>query len=132
MNIVVIDDSPDTVAMMRMLFEAQGHSVLVAFSGKSGIELACVAEPDLVIVDVGLPDIDGVEVVRSLQSIGAPGKCCFIVYTGRSDRETRLKAEQAGATHVFVKNHDISGLLKLINKWSVHKKLLANALTDGI
>lgn len=115
MNIVIVDDSPDTAEMLRMLFDLKGHSALVAFSGKSGIELACVAEPDLVIVDVGLPDMDGVEVVRSLHSICEHGKCRIVVYTGRSDYETRRRAEQAGAEHVFIKSHDISGLLAIAN-----------------
>jgi DNA-binding response OmpR family regulator len=116
MNIVIIDDSPDTAEMLRMLFEAQGHSVLVAFSGIIGMELACVAEPDLLIVDIGLPDIDGVEVIRSLRSICKPGKCCFVVYTGRGDSETRRRAEQAGAEHFYIKSHDIGGLLALIDQ----------------
>lgn len=116
MNIVVIDDSPDTAEMLRMLFEIQGHSVLVAFSGKSGMELACVAEPDLLIVDVGLPDMDGVDVISSLNSVCELGACCFVVYTGRNDTETRHRAEQAGVDHFFVKSHDISGLLEVIER----------------
>lgn len=116
MKIVVVEDSPDTAEMLRMLFEIQGHSVLLAFSGKSGIELACVAEPDLLIVNVDLPDINGVEVVRTLHSVCEPGACRIVVYTGRSDYETRLKAEQAGAEHVFVKSHDVSGLLAIVDR----------------
>lgn len=116
MNIVVVDDNPDTAEMLRMLFEAQGHSVLVAFSGISGIELACVAEPDLLIVDVGLPDIDGVEVIRSSHRVCEPGSCCFIVFTGRNDNEARRKAKEAGAAHTFVKSYDISEMLALIDQ----------------
>jgi DNA-binding response OmpR family regulator len=116
MNIVVVDNNPDIAEMLRMLLEIQGHSVLLAFSGKSGMELACVAEPDLLIVDVGLPDMDGVEVIRSLQSVCEPGSCCFVVYTGQNDIDTSHRAKQAGVDHIFVKSHDISGLLALIDQ----------------
>lgn len=116
MNIVVVDDSPDTAEMLRMLFEAQGHSVLIAFSGISGMELACVAEPDLLIVDVGLPDIDGLEVIRSLRSICQVDSCYFVVYSARDDIATRQRAREAGSQCFVVKGHDIEELVNVIQR----------------
>jgi len=111
MRILLIDDSADAMAMLAMLLEAQGHSVLAAFSGMSGIALALSADFDLAIVDLGLPDMDGIDVIKTLHHSCLDKGCRIFVYTGRSDSEARLEAEMAGAYHFFVKGGDIALLL---------------------
>lgn len=113
MKILLIDDSAAATEMLTVLLETQGHHVLFAFSGIAGIALAHAADPDLVIVDLGLPDIDGLEVIESLRS-NAPGRNCKIVaLTGRNGFESRQRAFEAGASSYFIKSDDISKLLSL-------------------
>lgn len=111
MRILLIDDNADATEMLAMLLEAQGHSVLVAFSGVSGIALALSADFDLAIVDLGLPDIDGIEVIETLHHSCLGKGCRIFAYTGRGDLETRREAVVAGASYYFVKGGDIAQLL---------------------
>lgn len=111
MRILLIEDSADATETLAMLLEAQGHSVLVAFSGLSGIALALSADFDLAIVDLGLPDIDGIEVVEVLHHFCANKSCRVFVLTGRADLATRTEAIIAGAYRFFVKGGDITQLL---------------------
>jgi two-component system CheB/CheR fusion protein len=111
MRILLIDDSVDATDMLAMLLEAQGHSVIVAFSGMSGIALGLSADFDLTIVDLGLPDIDGIEVIETLHHLCLGKSCQIFVYTCRGDLAARREAIVAGATCVFVKGGDIAELL---------------------
>lgn len=111
MRILLIDDSADATDMLATLLEAQGHTVLVAFSGVSGIALALSADFDLAIVDLGLPDMDGIEVIEALHRSCLDKDCRIFVYTGRSDAQTRREAVVAGASYFFVKGGDIAHLL---------------------
>ena len=116
MKILVIDDCADSAEMLGLLLEAHGHSVLLAFSGRSGIELAQVAEPDSVIIDLGLPDMDGIEVIRAVRLSVTVGKCKVLVVTGRGDLDARNEASEAGADCFFVKGGDLGGLLSLVDR----------------
>lgn len=116
MRILFIEDNVETTQMIRMLLEMQGHSVLISFSGSMGIELAAVAEPDLIIVDLGLPDIDGVDVIASVYATCRESNCTIATLTGKDDLESRRRASEAGASSYFVKSDDISKLLSLTGK----------------
>ena len=111
MKILLIDDSADATDMLAMLLEAQGHSVIVAFSGMSGIALGLSADFDLAIVDLGLPDMDGIEVIKTLHHSCLGKGCRIFVYTCRGDLEARREAMVAGATCFFVKGGYIAQLL---------------------
>src|SRR5206468_1578158 len=63
-RILVVEDNPDNREVMRILLETSGHEVHDAGDGVSGVELAVQLEPDTVLIDIGLPGIDGYEVAR--------------------------------------------------------------------
>lgn len=101
MKIVIVDDNADAAVMLSMLLELEGHSVLLAFSGNTGIDLIRAREPDVAIVDLGTPDIDGFEVIRTAKKALEPAKCEFLVLTGRVGPDSRQSAAEIGVEHFF-------------------------------
>ena len=74
MKILVIDDSPDALAVARIRLAQEGHEILCAGGGREGLEVAGREEPDLILLDVDMPDVDGFEVCRRLKADASP--CC--------------------------------------------------------
>ena len=67
-TILVVDDSPDTVEMVKVALEASGFSVNTASSGSEGLRKACESPPDLMILDIMMPEMNGFEVLEKLRS----------------------------------------------------------------
>lgn len=66
-NILYIEDNPDNMMLVKRALESRGYTLLEAFNGLSGVEMAESKEVDLVLLDINLPDIDGYEVARRLR-----------------------------------------------------------------
>lgn len=115
-NILIVEDDVDCAEMLKMLLEYQGHSVKCSRYGRDGIQLASSWKPDLVIIDLGLPDMCGLEFVRSLSRLESMRGCTMVVLTGRNGAGIRREAQEAGIHHFFVKGDEISNLLYTINQ----------------
>jgi two-component system KDP operon response regulator KdpE len=98
---VVIEDDPKLRRLLRASLEEAGLEVREAASGGSGLDAAAARPPDLIILDLGLPDIDGVEIIRRLRSwwLGHP----LIVLSGRDNEATKVLALEAGADDYVTK-----------------------------
>src|SRR4029079_19030929 len=70
-RVMVVDDNADAADSLAMLLRAMGHTVYTGYSGTAALELAGREQPDAVVLDIGLPDLDGYEVARRLRR--APG-----------------------------------------------------------
>jgi DNA-binding response OmpR family regulator len=109
-KILIVEDNEDSAEMLSMLLKFQGHLVQCVNSGHTGISLASTWNPDVIIVDLGLPDINGLEVIRELSTVSRT----VIALTGQNDTGIRHDADKAGADHFFVKGDEISNLLSLL------------------
>ena len=116
MKILLIDDNADSNDMLGMLLETQGHTVKAAYSGRTGIDMARADRPDVIVVDLGLPDIDGFQVIASLMTDQSFSECIVVALTGRNDLESRRQAAAVGARHFLVKGDDISALLAITRR----------------
>jgi DNA-binding response OmpR family regulator len=112
-NVLIIEDSIDSAEMLSMLLEFQGHRVKSAHSGQAGLLLANHFHPDVIITDLGLPDMDGFDVVRKLAREVWATQCVFVTLTGKDTVEIRREAEDVGVDHFFVKSDEISELLSV-------------------
>ena len=101
-RIVVVDDNLDAAESLAMLLRLKGHEVHVAYDGPAGVELALKTAPDCVLIDIGLPGIDGYEVARRLRTEESD-HTLLIALTGYGQTEDRIKSEQAGFDHHLVK-----------------------------
>lgn len=114
-NILLIEDDRDSAELLCMLLEFHGHVVHCAASGREGIDCARAADVDVIVTDLGLPDMHGLELVGQLAQIVDPAHCMIVALTGRSGIEVRDAARQAGVDHFFVKGDDIGPLIALID-----------------
>ena len=101
-SILIIEDHDDAREALRALLELEGHSVEAAASGPRGVELAQANMPDIALVDIGLPEVDGYEVARRLRGLKS-GRPYLIALTGYGQPEDRRLAEEAGFDRHLVK-----------------------------
>lgn len=97
---LVIEDDRDIRDLVRRYLERAGHAVLSTGSGVEGLKLLAQGAPDLVVLDLGLPDLDGLEVLREAS---AAGSIPVIVLTARSDVEDRIRGLSLGADDYVTK-----------------------------
>ena len=102
-RILVIDDNKDAAESMAMLLRLKGHEVHIAYDGIAGVSTALATGCDCVLVDIGLPDIDGYEVARRVRSHDKDRAITLIALTGYGQAEDRLRSEEAGFDHYVVK-----------------------------
>lgn len=107
-RVLVIDDEPQILRALRRSLEAQDYEVSTAEDGEGGLALAAARTPNLVVLDLGLPDLDGTEVIRRLRSwTDVP----VIVLTVREGSSDKIEALDAGADDYVTKPFDVEELL---------------------
>ena len=112
-RILVVEDNADNREMMRILLETSGHEVHDAGDGVSGVELAVRLEPDTVLIDIGLPGIDGYEVARQIRSkLG--NRFRLIALSGYGQQKDREKAFAAGFDDHLLKPVDPARLVSVL------------------
>ncbi len=102
-TILVVDDNITNLSMMSDYLKVSGFRVLVARNGKSGIEKACYAKPDLILMDVVMPGIDGFETCRRLKHNPDVKDIAVIFMTALAETENKVKAFEAGAVDYVTK-----------------------------
>lgn len=100
-SILIVEDHADLVAMLRRVLREQGYSVLSARDGKSGLAIATEKRPDLIILDIGLPYKNGLEVIAELRDRGVDSSTLML--TGRTGVADRVSGLEAGADDYLVK-----------------------------
>jgi PAS domain S-box-containing protein len=112
--ILIVDDNVDAADMLAMLLEAAGHAVIVEHNGLQGVERARRDRPDVCILDIGLPDIDGHELARRLRQHPDTAGALLIAATGYGGVHDRESTLAAGFDHHLVKPIDSSALRDLL------------------
>jgi len=129
-RILVIDDLPENVFLLQDRLEHSGFLVITAYDGKSGIEKAIKELPDLILLDVMMPDITGIEVCKTLVSNEATQGIPIILVTAKSDAEDTKEGLEAGAFDYIKKPFNRVELLARVHsalKLSDANKLLLDA-----
>lgn len=112
-KILVIDDEPQIQKFLRISLSSQHYEVLVAENGRDGISQAVLSHPDLVILDLGLPDIDGKHV---LQSIIGETRVPVLVLSVRSSETEKVACLNMGAQDYVVKPFSVNELLARVRR----------------
>ncbi|RSN09216.1 DNA-binding response regulator [Nonomuraea sp. WAC 01424] len=107
-HILVVDDEPQILRALRINLAARHYDVTVAADGAAALGAAADAAPDLVILDLGLPDLDGVEVIHGLRGWSS---IPIIVLSGRAGNQDKIEALDAGADDYVTKPFGIDELL---------------------
>jgi two-component system KDP operon response regulator KdpE len=106
--VLVVDDEPQILRALRINLRVRAYDVHVAATGAEALEVAGRYPPDLVILDLGLPDLDGVEVIQGLRGWT---KAPIIVLSGRADSVDKVEALDAGADDYITKPFGVEELL---------------------
>jgi two-component system KDP operon response regulator KdpE len=107
-RVLVVDDEPQLVRALRINLRARGYEVDAAPDGRTALELAARRHPDVVVLDLGLPDMDGVEVIRGLRGwLSVP----IIVLSARHASEEKVECLDAGADDYVTKPFGMDELL---------------------
>jgi len=114
-KILVIDDLPENVFMLQDRLENEGYEVITAYDGKSGINKAINEHPDLILLDIMMPEVSGIEVCKTLVANNATADIPIILVTAKSDAEDTREGLEAGAFDYIKKPFNQIELLARIN-----------------
>jgi DNA-binding response OmpR family regulator len=109
-RILIVEDDKDSREGFRHVLEAAGHEVFEAGSGARGVELALSFQPDIALIDVGLPDVDGYQVAQRIRATAEGKRMMLIALTGRGLPEDRQRSHSAGFDVHVVKPVDPANL----------------------
>ncbi len=115
-TILVVDDDKTITSLIRTILEKDGHTVIVANRGEDGLRLAKEKKPDLVIVDIGMPDIDGYQVSSTLKSEAELRDIPILFLSGRDPGEDRGRSFASGGLTYIRKpfsNQQIRDMVRL-------------------
>lgn len=115
-TILIVDDEPHIVLALEVLFEQSGHRILTASTGKEGLQLCQDNRPDVVILDVMMPEMDGLTMARALR--GTPGmeQVVIIFLTAKGTAVDRMNGYDAGGEYYVAKPFDNEALLDLVEE----------------
>ena len=111
LRILVTDDNVDAAVTLSMLLEMEGHAVTVAHDGQQALRLAAQGLPDVVFLDIGLPDMSGHDVARGLRQIAGLERCTIVAVSGWGAQEDLARSSAAGFDAHFTKPVDSSRVL---------------------
>lgn len=109
-RILVTDDEPDVLMIVQTGLEAEGYDVITATNGPDALEIAEREQPDLILLDVMMPNMDGFEVLGKLKDGDKTAKIPVIMLTGLSDRSKIQQALVSGIDYYVVKPFDFDDL----------------------
>jgi signal transduction histidine kinase/chemotaxis methyl-accepting protein methylase len=113
-RVLVVDDNVDTAESWGVLLRMQGHEVEVAFSGPEALEAVVAFSPEIVLLDIGLPSLNGYDVARILRQEQGREKIVLVALTGYGQEEDRRRALEAGFDHHLTKPVDPEVIYELL------------------
>jgi signal transduction histidine kinase len=115
-RVLVVDDNLDAAESLAMLVREMGHEVRVAHEGSSALKTADNFQPELVLLDIGLPVMDGYEVARNLRKQPGLERILLVALTGYGQDEDRRRSQEAGFDHHLVKPLEPESLQRIMTK----------------
>ena len=115
-RVLVIEDSGDAREMLRMTLELAGHEVYDAADGVHGLELLNVARPDVAIIDISLPRMDGYQVAKRIREDPHGRGMLLLALTGYGSPDDSKRSLECGFDHHVVKPVDLDHLLRLLSE----------------
>jgi CheY-like chemotaxis protein len=113
-RILIVDDNVDNAESLSLLLRLKGHDTALAFDGEAALSQARTFEPDVVLLDIGLPKIDGLEVCRRIRLEPWGGAMKIVAVTGWGQEGDRRRSTQAGFDHHLVKPIEYSDLAAVL------------------
>jgi CheY-like chemotaxis protein len=118
-RVLLVDDNVDLCRLTSTLLEMNGHQVRIAHTGRAGLESAREFQPHAVLLDLGLPDMNGLQVGAQLRAMPELDRTLLIALSGHGEPEDRRRTQAAGFDHHVVKPASAAELQKLILEGTV-------------
>ena len=115
-KVLIVDDEEDIVETIKFVLEAQGYDCLCAYDGEAGLKKAKEKNPDLMVLDVMMPNINGFKISRLLEFDAKYKNIPIIMLTARSQKEDKMIGEETGADLYMTKPFDIEELVNNVKK----------------
>jgi len=109
-----VDDNVDTVTTLAMLVQESGHDVRKAYDGSTVLEAALDYRPNVVLLDIGLPGLNGYEVAKQLRQQPALQNVVLVAMTGYGRESDRQRSQEAGFDYHLVKPGDFGKVLQIL------------------
>ena len=124
--ILVIEDDRDMNDLVCDALDEAGYRTLSAFDGGEGLKLGSQAHPDVILLDIILPDADGVDLCRDLRRNETTRLIPIIMLTGRQDLSTKLSSYIAGAKRYITKPFQVDQLIEEVDKTLLQRQISAD------
>lgn len=112
--VLIVDDSPSEVAVLREILKGGGYDIIEARGGAEGVAMAKKEMPDLVLMDIVMPGVNGFQATRQLKKDPQTGNIPVIIVTSKKQETDRIWGERQGAAAYLVKPVDEKLLLKTV------------------
>jgi two-component system cell cycle response regulator DivK len=122
-KILIVEDHPDVRRVLSLSLRHLGYEILETNNGASGIALTLSEIPDLVLVDLSLPDVSGLEIAKGIKQNPRTAEIPLIALSGHSEREIAPKALEAGMAAYLMKPIDTQKLVEVIEKLTQRSSL---------
>lgn len=116
LTVLIVEDFEDTRFLMRLELEKRGFRVLEAVNGEEGIRTAMAEHPDIILMDIGLPFIDGITATRRIREDESLKQTLIVALTAHHESEYRASALAAGCDAYLTKPIDFDWLIDLLNR----------------
>ena len=115
--ILIVEDEPRNVTLLRDLLQVSGYKTIEATDGKQGVELAKARKPDLILMDIQMPEMDGLEATRILKADATTRNIPVLALTAYAMKGDEERILQAGCDGYITKPIDIQGLVKEVAEY---------------
>lgn len=114
-TVLFADDNESIVELIKLILDQSGYNLIVASDGKQAVQMCLEKKPDLVLMDIKMPNMDGIAATRVLRDKGF--KNPIVVLTSSESEEDRKRAEQAGCNNYILKTMDMNGVEETLDRY---------------
>lgn len=130
-KILVVDDHEEIRDALAAILDEEGHEVVHAENGVVGLKVARSENPDVILLDIAMPQMDGLEVLRQLKADPATESIAVIMVTAQGDRHAMVRAVQLGTRDYITKPWE-TGEVEMCVNWALKAKARAEAATSVV
>ncbi len=123
LRVLVVEDNRDAAESLAVLLKMWGHQVFMSYDGKSAVETAHRQKPEVVLLDIGLPDMDGYQVAKKLRAYNGNQVAFLVAMTGYGQDKDRELAKKAGFDMHLIKPVDLDVLQQLLLHFSAESAI---------
>jgi CheY-like chemotaxis protein len=115
LRILVVEDNRDSADSLKTLLEALGYEAQVAYDGESAVRIAGVLRPDVILMDIGLPGMNGYDAARRIRAQSVGVRMLIVALTGWGQEADRERSSEAGMDHHLIKPLDLTVLKEILD-----------------